>query len=111
MGRHHDVSEFDNRGREPAEEVQIYTWPDVTLRELGELVKEVVIAARMPHARLSFAFVYPDRRGRNVIRVVGKIDASPGHNVGDDDEKTLASLSFETGDFLSVCVLNQKDFI
>lgn len=40
-------------------------------RELSDLVKEVQPAARRPMARLSFAFVYPDRRGRNVMRQVG----------------------------------------
>ena len=40
-------------------------------RELCDLVKEVQPAARRPQARLSFAFVYPDRRGRNVMRQVG----------------------------------------
>lgn len=33
-------------------------------------VKEVAPAALKRDARLSFAFVYPDRRGRNVIRNV-----------------------------------------
>ena len=33
-------------------------------------VKEVAPSARKREARLSFAFVYPDRRGRNVIRTV-----------------------------------------
>lgn len=39
-------------------------------RELCDLVKEVQPAARRPMARLSFAFVYPDRRGKNVMRQV-----------------------------------------
>lgn len=39
-------------------------------RELTDLVKEVQPAARRPSARLSFAFIYPDRRGRNVMRNV-----------------------------------------
>lgn len=38
--------------------------------ELCDLVKEVQPAARRPAARLSFAFVYPDRRGKNVMRQV-----------------------------------------
>ena len=33
-------------------------------------VKEVALAARRRDAKLSFAFVYPDRRGRNVVRQV-----------------------------------------
>jgi hypothetical protein len=39
-------------------------------RELSDLVKEVHSAARRPMARLSFAFIYPDRRGKNVMRQV-----------------------------------------
>ena len=48
--------------------MQTYTWPDATLRELYLLVKEVHPQARRPTARLDFAFVYPDRKGRNVMR-------------------------------------------
>ncbi len=48
----------------------MYTWPDATLRELTDLVKEVQPAARRSTARLEFALVYPDKRGRNVMRVV-----------------------------------------
>lgn len=44
---------------------------DATLRELSDLVKEVKPAARGRMTRLSFAFVYPDKRGRNVMRQVG----------------------------------------
>jgi hypothetical protein len=32
---------YAKRGAEPPGEVQVYTWPDATLRELAELVKEV----------------------------------------------------------------------
>lgn len=48
----------------------MYTWPDASLRELTDLVKEVQPAARRSTARLEFALVYPDKRGRNVMRVV-----------------------------------------
>lgn len=34
-------------------------------------VKEVSTAARKRDAKLSFAFVYPDKRGRFVVREVG----------------------------------------
>ena len=56
------------RGKEPREEVQVYTWMDATLRELTELIQEVQPAARRAQARLEFALVYPARRGRNVLR-------------------------------------------
>lgn len=50
--------------------MQVYTWPDATLRELTDLVKEVKSEARRTTAKFEFAFVYPDRRGRNVLRQV-----------------------------------------
>ncbi|MQM12032.1 hypothetical protein Taro_044945, partial [Colocasia esculenta] len=68
VGGHHAKEEFAIRGKEPKEEVQIYTWKDATLRELTDLVKEVASAARRRDAKLSFAFVYPDKQGRFVVR-------------------------------------------
>ncbi|KAG6547897.1 hypothetical protein Mapa_010717 [Marchantia paleacea] len=94
-GGHHTVEDFSVRGKEPKEEVQIYTWRDATLRELTELVKEVSPSARRRDARLSFAFVYPDRRGRNVIRNVGMTQANGSSRRGGDDARSLAELSFQ----------------
>ncbi|KAL3678698.1 hypothetical protein R1sor_021654 [Riccia sorocarpa] len=104
IGGHHTVEDFAVRGKEPKEEVQIYTWRDATLRELTELVKEVSPAARRREARLSFAFVYPDRRGRNVIRNVGMTHSNGNSRRGGDDGRSLAELSFQTGDFLDVAI-------
>lgn len=69
-GRHHRLEDYARRGQEPKGEVQIYTWPDASLRELTDLIKEVQVEARRPATKLSFAFVYPDRKGRNVMREV-----------------------------------------
>jgi len=60
------VKDFATRGKEPKDEVQIYTWQDTILRELTDLLgevqmKEVAPAARKQDACLSFAFVYPHR--------------------------------------------------
>jgi Sin3 associated polypeptide p18 (SAP18) len=42
LGGHHRLEEFVRvRTAELDDEVQIYTWPDATLRELSDLVKEV----------------------------------------------------------------------
>lgn len=38
IGGHHSKEEFAVRGKEPKDEVQIYTWKDATLRELTDLV-------------------------------------------------------------------------
>jgi len=102
IGGHHQISDFQVKGKEPLDdEVQVYTWKDATLRELTELVKAVNEAARRRDSRLSFAFVYPDRRGRQVMREVGVVFSS---RKGEDDVKTLEQLHFETGDFLDVAV-------
>ncbi|OIT40061.1 histone deacetylase complex subunit sap18, partial [Nicotiana attenuata] len=70
IGGHHSDNDFAVRGKEPKDEVQIYTWMDAALRELTDLVKEVAPEARRRDASLSFAFVYPDKRGRFVVREV-----------------------------------------
>lgn len=70
LGAHHAREAFERAGSEPRDEFQIYTWQDATLRELCDLVKEVHPAAQRVSARLSFALVYPDRRGQSVMREV-----------------------------------------
>uniref|UniRef100_A0A0D6QYH3 Histone deacetylase complex subunit SAP18 n=2 Tax=Araucariaceae TaxID=25664 RepID=A0A0D6QYH3_ARACU len=105
IGSHHTAEDFAVRGKEPKDEVQIYTWRDATLRELTDLVKEVAPAARRRDAKLSFAFVYPDRRGRNVVRQVGVTYGYPNPRRPDEGNKALADLSFQTGDFLDVAIL------
>mmetsp|Transcript_16731 Transcript_16731/g.23078 ORF Transcript_16731/g.23078 Transcript_16731/m.23078 type:complete len:146 (+) Transcript_16731:108-545(+) len=105
VGGPHRVDEFAERGKEPKDEVQIYTWPDATLRELTDLMKEVRPEARKPQARLDFALVYPDRMGRNVFRRVGTVWSAPHRGRGEDDGKSLKSISFQTGDFLDVAIL------
>ncbi|XP_060674252.1 uncharacterized protein LOC107430153 isoform X2 [Ziziphus jujuba] len=37
LGGHHSEEDFAVRGKEPKDEVQIYTWKDATLRELTDL--------------------------------------------------------------------------
>eukprot|EP00262_Sarcandra_glabra_P001035 TRINITY_DN11045_c0_g1_i2.p1 TRINITY_DN11045_c0_g1~~TRINITY_DN11045_c0_g1_i2.p1 ORF type:complete len:165 (+),score=35.22 TRINITY_DN11045_c0_g1_i2:2-496(+) len=104
IGSHHTREDFAVRGKEPKDEVQIYTWKDATLRELTDLVKEVAPAARRRDAKLSFAFVYPDKHGRYVVRQVG-MTHSYGNGRRLDDGKALAELSFQIGDYLDVAIL------
>nr|XP_023876865.1 histone deacetylase complex subunit SAP18-like isoform X1 [Quercus suber]XP_023876866.1 histone deacetylase complex subunit SAP18-like isoform X2 [Quercus suber] len=102
-GSHHGEEDFAVRGKEPKDEVQIYTWKDATLRELTDLVKEVAPEARRRSAKLSFAFVYPDNRGRFVLRTVGTT-LSYGNGRRLDDSKSLGELSFQIGDYLDVAI-------
>eukprot|EP00250_Pteridium_aquilinum_P009589 c18775_g1_i1 orf=60-626(-) len=106
-GEHHTMSDYAEKGKVPTEEVQIYTWMDATLRELTDLVKEVAPEARRRNARLSFALVYPDRRGRNIVRTVGTTSAN-GVRRGGDDHRTLSDISFQTGDFLDVAIVQLR---
>eukprot|EP00798_Chlamydomonas_sp_ICE-L_P021350 gene21350-28286_t len=101
-GSHHRLEDFRVRGKEPADEIQIYTWMDATLRELSDLIKEVQPHARNRMSKTSFAFVYPDQRGLNVMRQVGQVHSI---RVTEDDNKTLKALNFQTGDFLDVAIL------
>ncbi|KAL1546778.1 histone deacetylase complex subunit SAP18-like [Salvia divinorum] len=104
VGGHHTDEDFAVRGKEPKDEVQIYTWMDATLRELTDLVKEVAPEARRRDAMLSFAFVYPDKRGRFVVREVGRTFSYPNARRPDSGSKALGDLSFQIGDYLDVAI-------
>ncbi|XP_021717605.1 histone deacetylase complex subunit SAP18-like [Chenopodium quinoa] len=102
VGSHHSREDFAVRGQEPKNEFQIYTWKDATLRELTDLVKEVTPAARRRDARLSFAFVFPEKQGHLVVRLVGKTFSYGSGEM--DDGKALAQLGFQIGDYLDVAI-------
>ncbi|KAL7203455.1 hypothetical protein ACSBR2_016689 [Camellia fascicularis] len=105
IGGHHTDSDFAVRGKEPKDEVQIYTWKDASLRELTDLVKEVAPEARRRDAVLSFAFVYPDKHGRFVVKEVGRTYSYPSGRRPDSGGKALGELSFQIGDYLDVAIL------
>jgi len=97
--------EFLIRGKEPGDERQVHCWKDMTLRDITELLKEVDVSLRTWGARAKFAFVYPDKRGRNVMKEVGVVD---GHREGKDDAKSLDSLHFQIGDFIALEINERK---
>ncbi|CAN7008104.1 unnamed protein product [Brassica rapa subsp. trilocularis] len=74
-----------------------------TLGKMPIFVKEVSVAARRRDAILSFAFVYPDKNGRFILRQVGQTMSYPNRKQP-DDSKTLADLHFEIGDYLDVAI-------
>merc|ERR1719296_756246 len=76
LGEHHKPEDYAVRGKEPKEELQIYTWKDASLKELADLIKGVRAPARARDARLGFAFVYPGPEGKNVVRQVGTVYSS-----------------------------------
>mmetsp|Transcript_6993 Transcript_6993/g.15063 ORF Transcript_6993/g.15063 Transcript_6993/m.15063 type:complete len:213 (-) Transcript_6993:169-807(-) len=102
IGGHHGLEAFAVRGKEPVDdELQVYTWPDVTLRELADLVRDVAPEARSPSAKLNFRLIYPDKGGRNVMTELGTVASSKR---GPDDEKPLSASKFQTGDLLDLAI-------
>ena len=53
--------------------IHLQSHPWVSLRDTGTFV-QVQPAAKRVNARLEFSFVYPDKRGRNVMRNVSLAD-------------------------------------
>ncbi|CAG2255118.1 histone deacetylase complex subunit SAP18-like [Mytilus galloprovincialis] len=101
QGRHHQLGDFQ-RGQTPSNELQIYTWKDATLKELTSLVKEVNPDSRRKGTFFDFGIVYPDLR-TPVYRLREIGTTCSGHR-GQDDNVTLASKRFQTGDYIDIAV-------
>ncbi|ESO89120.1 hypothetical protein LOTGIDRAFT_183100 [Lottia gigantea] len=101
LGRHHQTMEFA-RANTPANELQIYTWMDATLKELTSLVKEVNPDARKKGTFFDFAIVYPDPRTPTYrLREIGTTCCGKKST---DDNVTLASKKFQIGDYLDISI-------
>lgn len=91
-----------NRGNVPSTELQIYTWLDASLRELTNLVIEVNKDARRKGTVFDFALVFPDVR--SPIYRMRDIGSTFSGQKGPDDNKTLASVRFQIGDYLDIAI-------
>jgi len=58
------------QGQFPNQEVQIYTWPDATLKELCELLQGAIPNADDENAKLLLSIVFIDQNGNIGIRQV-----------------------------------------
>uniref|UniRef100_A0A8C5VPR5 18 kDa Sin3-associated polypeptide n=1 Tax=Microcebus murinus TaxID=30608 RepID=A0A8C5VPR5_MICMU len=79
-----------SRRNVPSSKLQIYTWMDVTLKELTSLVKEVYPEARKKGTHFNVAIVFTDLK-------------RPGYR-GTDDSMTLKSQKFQIGDYLDIAI-------
>lgn len=70
-------------------ECRLYTWKDATLVELADMIRKDM---DRDDVKMTFSLVYPDARGRMVMR-----------KVGNDMNDTLEKLGFQIGDYLDVC--------
>lgn len=100
VGSHHRLADYQRHSLPPAE-AECYTWMDADLRELTDILKRVHAPARNRNAILEFALVYPDKQGRNKMKVVGEVHSTES---GPDDIKTLAQIKFQTGDYMDVAI-------
>lgn len=82
-------------------EVHIYTWMDATLRELTDLLKDVIPSADAPESTLSFSAISINQNGRFFREELGKVKAT---RPGPDDKKSLESLNFKIGDYLDIAI-------
>lgn len=98
-------------------DVHIYTWRDVSLRELTELIKEIDDKARRPDAILDFSLAYPNVKKSNLITIrhIGATTSTRGVFKKRKTDQTrpkkfnertkLMDINFEIGDYLCVNIL------
>jgi len=100
----HKEEEFSGKNT-PEREINLHLWVDATLREITDLLKETQPVAREWGSRLNYSLVYPDKRGKNVLKEIGSVDA---HRFGRDDNRTLDELHYQMGDFLAISLQSPK---
>ncbi|KAK7079937.1 Histone deacetylase complex subunit sap18 [Halocaridina rubra] len=107
-GRHSNINEF-RRGNTPANELQIYTWMDATLKELCSLIQEVNTDAKRRGTTFEFNLVfYPDISKSTLppiprMKNLGTIIAG---QKGFDDNKALSQCGFVIGDYLDIAIIS-----
>ena len=97
---HNKIDDYSPTSVPSCEELQLYTWPDCTLRELTDLVKHALSDARRPRCRLSFAVVYPDKKGQTAMKEVGLIWSTNTARSPQKRTEDAAGPRFQTGDFI-----------
>ncbi|KAI0371447.1 hypothetical protein BV20DRAFT_1043152 [Pilatotrama ljubarskyi] len=129
IGSFHRLQQFEDGPLPLADEQQIYTWKDATLREVLTTLRSTApnsIEYRHPLARYSFRAVFADAaaRGRFSQKELGTVYSrdilgEPGsldhpaprlledheaESQGSDQDRTLEELRFVPGDYLCVSV-------
>ncbi|KII94727.1 hypothetical protein PLICRDRAFT_693069 [Plicaturopsis crispa FD-325 SS-3] len=133
VGGFHRLSLFEDGTLPIADETQLFTWKDATLRELLttlRLTAPPTLEHRHPLARYSFRAVYADSatRGRFAQKDLGLVYSrdilgEPGSILGGaaprllkdederDGERTLEELRFHPGDYMCVALLLPKNAV
>lgn len=132
VGAFHRLQQFEDGAAPTADEQQIFTWKDATLREVLTTLRSIAPATpeyRHPLARYTFRAVYADSasRGRiaqkdlgtvysrDILGEPGTLQAPAPRLLADEepaageDERTLDELRFVPGDYLCVMVQLPKN--
>jgi histone deacetylase complex subunit SAP18 len=104
-GRHHLPTDY-MRGKTPANELQIYTWMDATLKELMNMVRASNPDARRRGTRFDFAVVYAEFR--TPVYRMRDLGTTYAGRLGADDNVTLASKKFQIGDLIDVAITHPR---
>ncbi|XP_063931552.1 uncharacterized protein LOC135143587 [Zophobas morio] len=98
---HHRIESYQH-GKVPEDlELNMHTWMDASLKELGTLIKSIEPESRRKHTRINFSCVYPTARGHMMMKEIGTIIV--GRRTPDDNLKLLET-RFRIGDYLDVCI-------
>ncbi|EJF62173.1 hypothetical protein DICSQDRAFT_104430 [Dichomitus squalens LYAD-421 SS1] len=137
IGTYHRLAQFEDGPLPLADEQQIYTWKDATLREVLTTLRSSAPASteyRHPLARYSFRAVFADAaaRGRYSQKDLGMVysrdilgepgslvhtaprlleDVEPETSSSSESDKTLDELRFVPGDYLCVMVTLPKGVV
>ncbi|CAD7941010.1 unnamed protein product [Amoebophrya sp. A25] len=106
-GRHYNIEHF-RRDNTPESECQLYTWMDVTLREICDLLKDELPFIRETDYNLAFRLIYPGADGRSVTTDIGEVH-SRFKRATDYRPLFLAEkpITFEIGDMLSLSIVEE----
>ncbi|KAI0832889.1 Sin3 associated polypeptide p18-domain-containing protein [Trametes gibbosa] len=130
IGTFHRLQQFEDGPLPSADEQQVYTWKDATLREVLTTLRSTAPSTtefRHPLARYSFRAVFADpaARGRYSQKELGTVysrdilgepgsldrtaprlleDDEPESAPGSEKDRTLEELRFSPGDYLCVAV-------
>ena len=100
LNEHNLLAQYTG-GCVPENELTLYAWPDTFLREIAELVKDIVDEIKGKNVKLGFKLVYLDIDGVPAAVDLGIVSNTTRGYV---DTRTLSHLKFQTGDFLDVAV-------
>ena len=105
VGTYHNIESFSFISGDSMipeqDEIIIYAWPDATLREIADMIKDCSEEAKLKTAKLGIRMIYPDEQGKAVPLDLGILSNTTRGYI---DNLTLSSIKYQTGDYFSVAL-------